>query len=224
MNTGAKGKRSLATLVPASLGIVAGVVTSIILSRMTLASGGGPTPTPAPTSRPAALVPPEHRSDERTKIDELERRLAELERDAATSPTHEPQARPDQGEKTSVETHESGLVEHWKERSDAAWAPGASASIRSDLGDLAAANHFTVVDVDCKSLTCVGVIEWPSYREAESTYAALAEAWYQVNCSTAIHAAQPEDPSIPYRATLLFNCQDGTSGRRLESATPGRER
>jgi hypothetical protein len=211
--------RRVAGLVPALLGIVAGVVTSLVISRT--APGQRAEAVPAQTSRPALVLPSERRSDDRAKISELERRLADLERDAAP-PT--PLARTDQGGKTSVEAHEDAVLEHWSERPDAAWALGASASIRKDLSDLAAANQFKVVDVDCKTFTCVGVVEWPSYHEAEPTYAALVEAGYQVNCNTAIHAAQPEDPSVPYRATLLFNCQDGTSGRRLESANPGRER
>ena len=199
--------------IPSVLGIAAGIVTSLLISWIsshpskptllvpTAASAGAPRPIPV---RPDAFS--------QAKIQELERADAGAQTAEAGPPR--------EGVKDRAQAYQEAVVEHWSEATDSRWAPVASASLLRDLEGLAKENHFSVVQVDCRSLSCVGVVEWPSYAEATSTYLELVQAQYALNCQRTVAAEPPQDPSAPYRTTVLLDCKDPSSGRRGDASGP----
>ena len=206
--------------IPSVLGIAAGIVTSLVISWISSHPSKptilAPTAASAGTQRP---IPARPDAFSQAKIQELERRVRELERADAGAQTVEA-GPPREGVKDRAQAYQEAVVEHWSEATDSRWAPVASASLIKDLEGLGKENHFSVVQVDCRSLSCVGVVEWPSYAEATSTYLELVQSQYALNCQRTVAAEPPQDPSAPYRTTVLLDCKDPSSGRRADTSGP----
>lgn len=213
-------KRRGLMAIPSVLGIAAGIVTSLVISWVSSHPAKPVLLAPAGASAGAIRpVPVRQDAFSQAKVQELERRIHELERADAGARVAE-ESPPKEGTRDRAQAYQEAVAEHWNETSDDAWAPAASASLLKDLEGLAKENHFSVVQVDCRSLSCVGVVEWASYAEATSTYLELAQSRYGLNCQRTVAAEPPEDPSAPYRTTVLLDCKDPSSGRRAAASGP----
>ena len=117
------------------------------------------------------------------------------------------------------ERHARLVAEHFREAVDVEWAPGAAKALAAALRSVEGGGAFRVVDVDCRTTTCVGVLEWQSYEAAiHGARPALHLYCEEVNCPRQIVLPEPPDRKTRYRASILFDCSKtrplGSSGPR----------
>jgi len=158
---------------------------------------------------------------------DLERRLARLEsatsnRVGVTQPATPPHvlasqpeaaaANPDKvpspaevDQKLVAELNER-LDEHQREAVDTVWAPEAEGKMLAALSDMAPQLHATDVSVDCKTTTCVASLQWPDYGAALRAGQQLAVSKPGVLCGKWIEFPPPDDPSQPYRGSVIYDC------------------
>lgn len=186
-------------------GAVAGTVASTVFSR-------GPSGSPAPTvttTAPAAvtMVPVVVGSQDDEALRSLESRVGSLEGARAAS-DHGSSAPPDLAAYKAEHRadHDAAIARHWQEPSDPTWSSKSAASLEHDLGELARTAKFEVGRVDCRTTSCLGVIEWASYGEARSGFEKLLVQRYDVNCAREIYLPEPNDPNARYEATVVFDC------------------
>lgn len=211
----------LSVVLPAALGIIAGIASSLLFSMR--GDHPGPSTNPAQDTRPntasreyvPVLVAPSPNQD---PLDEVRRRIAALEsssrapgspppaRRVGANPLDEQQAMEQQRQAT-IARHESLVQAHREEPLDPAWGPKTGSLVQSDLNELAKTNSFKVVEADCKTTSCAGTLEWPSYGKALTEWRKLLHHGYQANCGREITLPEPKDPQAPYQATIVLDCE-----------------
>src|SRR6185436_15013587 len=103
--------------------------------------------------------------------------------------------------------HETALRRHRDEPRDPRWASATESRLEADLESVAAASKFKVVRVDCRTTTCVSVLEWRSYPEAMRGYGATMRRAYTVNCAQEVLLLPPPNPAASYQASMIFDCE-----------------
>jgi hypothetical protein len=103
--------------------------------------------------------------------------------------------------------HESALRHHRDEPRDPRWASATETKLEGDLQSVAAASKFKIVRVDCRTTTCVSVLEWRSYGEAVRSYGATLRHAYAVNCAQEVLLLPPTNPAATYQASMIFDCE-----------------
>ncbi len=103
--------------------------------------------------------------------------------------------------------HEAALKRHRNEPRDPRWAKITETKLEADFESVAAASKFKVVRVDCRTTTCVGILEWRSYPEAMRGYAATMRHPFAVNCAQEVLLLPPSNPAASYQASMIFDCE-----------------
>lgn len=197
-------------------GVVAGVGGTLLAGKLRAPPAAPPPSVGAPP--PNALAPaPGGTSPGAARLRALEERLAQLEererareraRDAGAPPA-EQQAGDHRREAAEERAQFQALVDdHRRDRVDAAWSRAASAGLRGDLGSLATEGHFQVLEMDCRSSSCVATLEWPTFSEARHARAALIGHRYHPNCAYGLSLPEPDDAASAYRTSMIFQCGD----------------
>ncbi len=206
MNHDARSK--VALIAPALLGVGAAVLTTLAIHRPG-ARAPGAVPASSPPSAVAAMSASPSRSAELAAI---ERRLAGLEaqeRRAEGAPAPAPEEAPPDPEQAWREVrrqHDEALQRHREEPVDNAWSGQATSLLREDLGALADGRTFRLADLNCKTISCVATLEWPSFATASREARDVIAAPHRVNCATTVLTPAPDDPAAPYRAEIFFDC------------------
>jgi hypothetical protein len=185
----------LARLVKSIVPCAAGAAGALIV--VVAAGSRGAAPTRASPDPPAI----------RTHV--RERPLAEV---AATRSTAD---LPPQIQEDAARLREEGrlrwhrrLDDHGTEPLDPAWAANVAARFQADLASMAADGGFRPVAVRCHSRTCAAEVEYPSFDAATQGFQDLLVAPYALGCGTQTVLEEPADPSVPYVATVLFDCSE----------------
>ncbi len=203
--------------IPVAAGVAAGVLTSLAVSR--------PTPEPRPSvvvttphlERPAP--PPPHVSADnvapqvnmQAELDALRTRMGQIEAREHSTPTASqppPPVNVEESRRIHEDEEREALDRHARESIDAQWSARAVQSLESDLEQLQVRAHGRAVRVDCRTTMCVATMEWPTHTEAVANYAHLLHGDYEVNCTRSILLHEPDDPTRPYQARLVFRCGD----------------
>jgi hypothetical protein len=200
-------------VIPAFSGVAAGILSSFV---MRACSGPPAAALPAQPPAVAATVSPAREPDpsQRREIAALSRRLEQLEDAGASaalaSPPRPPppEVDPEQHRAALLEAHERSIQRHWAEPADPAWSKPATDAVREDLQSVAGEKHFRVVDVDCRTSTCVSTVEWPDQNAAVRGYGDVLHVLYRANCARSIVLPDTADPSRPFRATLFLDCAE----------------
>lgn len=103
------------------------------------------------------------------------------------------------------------LQAHRAEPTDPLWSDSAESGLREQLASISDGSPAQLVDVDCRSSSCVSTLEWRNYSAAVRDYRRYLMQPYVINCRRSISVPPPEDPSAQYRAHLIMNC-DRTNG------------
>jgi hypothetical protein len=147
-------------------------------------------------------------------LGDLSLRMRALEESMANAEQDESEPAPDPVEEREaiIAGHVEGIEAHYREASDARWAPAATQSTQRDLESLAvsAESRFGIKGVDCRSTTCVAELEWSDYETAVNGYPDLLHHAYALNCARRIVLPEPGAPEQPYRASLLIDCSEST--------------
>lgn len=144
--------------------------------------------------------------DDDSRLAALERGLDELQAEGFRSSTSEllPQPTPEETHET-LALHQDALEAHADEPFDSEWASSTAQSIRDESLSLEERGGFSVVDVACRSKSCVVTMEWPSREEAVETYASMVHHNFEINCAHSIVLS--EDASLPFQAQMLMICR-----------------
>jgi len=114
-----------------------------------------------------------------------------------------------------VREYDEAIRAHDREPRDAPWADSTARSLSTEMASLSAAGHFSVTGVDCKTTSCKAGFRWPSYAAATETSSQLLNHMYEANCTHTILLPPPPDPTAPYDATMLFDCEEQRADQRL---------
>jgi len=104
------------------------------------------------------------------------------------------------------EAHERSLRAHAAEPVSQSWAASTSSTLRADLETQRDAIAAELLEVSCRSRSCIARLAWPTYDVARAHYGELLHAPSQVRCTREILLPEPPDPSRRYEATAFFDC------------------
>jgi hypothetical protein len=147
------------------------------------------------------------------RIEQLERRLAEMEARAASAvrqevPVSDPAApamTTEQRKELHRAEHRRALEDHARESLDPAWARATTVALTTALRPIAARSEAAVVSVDCRSATCVADLEWPNLPTAARGWRPVLEGDYD-RCSVRVTLDDAVDPKQRFRTRVLFTC------------------
>lgn len=116
---------------------------------------------------------------------------------------------PEESAKLHWKEHQEAIAKHDQEPVDATWAPVSEKSLQEGLKDVAKRVKFTAKKVECKTASCIAVLEWPSYAAAKASWSQFLSEPYQLPCGRAIMLPDEKtvSPSSPVDATLIFDCK-----------------
>jgi len=97
--------------------------------------------------------------------------------------------------RVKISRFEQRITTHSLEPVDLAWAPVVSRSIRSSLDfvakQLGPEVGLGIVNVDCRTRTCLATLMFANYEAALESFASILTADYNVRCSTEIVFREP---------------------------------
>lgn len=106
------------------------------------------------------------------------------------------------------------IVEHWNEQLneisaqpvDEEWAHNTAPMYQESLELLAEEGSFVPLSTDCKTTHCTSNVEFPSYDVAQEKWGVLLRSGRNVGCATEVIIPEPHDPSLPYQASVVYDC------------------
>ena len=207
-----------ASVIPVGAGVLAGIITSIIV-RVSTPHDSAPQPARIEPTVPAEQAPrferPEVRDDGHA-FDKLASRVRSLEQ-RTTTPDASGDFDPEQLAAKDEQKWSAQLDSHKQEVRDERWAARASTALTNDLSGLLP-KTARLITVDCRTTTCAATIEWNSYAEAHDNVRRMAVGPFpSENCDRAIHAPLPQDPNVAYQNVMIFDCEGVRSGRAQET-------
>lgn len=123
---------------------------------------------------------------------------------------------PDPGEYRAkqIAAHRAALETHARAPLDAEWSRETEKTLRDDLAPLATASRFAIERVDCKTTTCVAVLAFASYPDAQARWPSVLTHPNHAGCGTEVTLEDPADPARPYELAFVYQCP----GRRASAA------
>jgi hypothetical protein len=218
--------KTLSKTFPALAGCVLGVVAAWTLSFISFRQADEPQRVLVGKVAGAAKAAPASGASteaDQKRVRALEQRLLELERQTEAEQAHEDQASEHEAPAVPPEQARAELLAEWQDQLDAheteprnaKWAPAAEASFQHDLEQLATRGQgYQIAKVDCRSTTCAAQLEWSDFNTAVHGYEGVIGQRYGINCATRIQLPEPGEGQLDqkYRATLLFDCSEATTG------------
>jgi hypothetical protein len=209
--------RHAKVILPVIAGGVAGAVATLIVSRTP--SGQGHAEVPRPSAAPTVVYIPRFVEP---AIPFAENPSHASDSDQARPPREDIRHRADprveddfaENRKNALARHDKAIEAHRGEPLDAKWAQKTEAAFKSDLTKLGSRNGFAVVSVDCRTTTCTSTLEWSRYDTAVNSWRQIVTGSYETNCAKEILLPGPDEPSVPYRATVVFDCESAISQER----------
>ncbi len=200
------------TIVPALAGIVAGVISSVIVHHQPAAANGPPAASPTAAAREPATtnwsaVASPSSGPLTLRLGAIEQKLARMTSKDDDAPSGRPDeiARHEQSRRL-LASFDERLEKHERALTDAAWSKTASASLGSAMAAIAQRNHSQgeLKAVDCRTDSCLATLEFPSFDAARDGYGDFVTAFYEVNCGRTSILAPPDHPDAPYTVKVIF--------------------
>lgn len=211
-------KRVFESIVPVVLGLVGGVVG--------VHWAGEDPPESAPKTARAEKPVQSNRGGTDPALMERLARLERIESDnhdaeavaAQTSPQDaEPASRSeespappmlteDEARARAEEEFDDRIRDHEQRPVDPQWAADATASFNADITSMGKEHGFELLDMDCRTNSCVAEVEWPDHAAATSTWGTLLHGSYGMNCGRGVLLPEPEDTESAFQARVLFEC------------------
>ncbi len=102
--------------------------------------------------------------------------------------------------------HLRAIERHRAELVDASWAVTAKRAFETELGAIGTKAKFRVVDVDCRTLSCLAVLEFDKYDDARQNFQRVLQARLTQRCGREITLENPRIPEARYQTTAVFDC------------------
>lgn len=203
------------SLLPILAGVLAGVGSSVFLSRAPAAavtppaasveaSAEGKGKSAPPSAAPAFMA---------SRLSAVEQRVADLS--AKAEDKEAPAQRPDANEQLERQERLSQAFEKRIQKHEAAPVnPVFAASAKASLEPAMAAigkndpGRGELKGIDCRTDSCLATIEFPSFHAARDGFGGYVSNFYEVNCERTTTLNPPDDPSAPYAVKVMFEgCQ-----------------
>ena len=104
--------------------------------------------------------------------------------------------------------HQRRLEEHLQEQVDASWSTGAAGDFRSDLGRIEQPAGFRLIDVDCRSISCVALIEFTNFQTAVHNWRQVLSLRTARNCAPEVVLPSPENEEGRYQNSVYYDCTE----------------
>ncbi len=101
----------------------------------------------------------------------------------------------------------SMIAEARKEVRDPQWASAMAATMQKDFDKLVPTFKATVDAVDCRNVSCIVKLRWPSFNEAFTSLEKLETFLPTSRCGVAVSLDPPPDPKAVYTTEILLDCQ-----------------
>jgi hypothetical protein len=150
-----------------------------------------------------------------TKLEELERRIQELDEAEGADEPEAPFEAPDPEavQRELAEEFANLDQQHVDDPRDPSWSPEAERNLAFGLTALGEDLGFSVDATECKTTSCRASLSWRDYESAREMGRDLVETSFAgLNCTQKVWLERPEDPAAPYRAQLYFNCSEQRAG------------
>jgi hypothetical protein len=157
---------------------------------------------PQPVAIPAVTA------EQEARLQALEQRMAELTSRLPAQRQPPPTPDPEQLRQSLLRQQHARMEGHSQQPIDFAWSQQATRSFASDFSELVQGQTFTLRSIDCRSTSCVAMIEWPGYDEAVGSYQVLLHHTYGMDCARSLLLPEPEDPTRRYEAPFILDCQN----------------
>ncbi len=215
--TDSSGAGKLAHLaLPIISGAVAGLLAVVVVSSFRHTAEARPSMlAPAAPSHVASPIISSGSDSQAAEIAQLSARLEAVEnrRSSEPLPPAAPPMSPEESARIDAQRHTAVLEAHASEPTDPKWAPHATSALRGHLEDLAPKLKGRLVDLDCRSVTCVGTLEWPSRADAMQSVRTMATTAYRhENCAREFWVTNGGSSDGSARTQVIFNCEDARSG------------
>jgi hypothetical protein len=98
---------------------------------------------------------------------------------------------------------------HSQDSTDFDWAGSVETDIQGDLDDLTEETDIRVQKVECRTTSCIAVLQWPSYAEAQQTFRRFLALPHAGECGSKLILPEVESQreGDPVEATVLFQCE-----------------
>jgi len=202
------------------LAVVAGSLSGALVSGIASRSDNrAPATIVHATPSPSAAGPSAAPANEAMRDLGFASRLSKLEETAAKNgnAAAAPSASPSLGASVAADgppaefyyrRHEEVIKQARAEAVDPAWGPPMSEYLRPDLQKAKALVAFDLVEVDCRTASCLAVMQWNTRSEALDAYHKVMATPFRVNCEHSVLV--PEQPAAngKWQATMTFDCND----------------
>jgi hypothetical protein len=101
--------------------------------------------------------------------------------------------------------HRKALDDHKRETLDPSWARDTAETLATTLRPITASAAASLVNLDCRSKTCVADIEWADFPAAMRGWKSVLQADYD-RCSVRVTLDDARDPNTRFRTSVLFTC------------------
>ena len=101
------------------------------------------------------------------------------------------------------------LEEHRLESIDPIWARETKASLEGDVSTqyITQLKNMRLLEVDCRSRSCLMKLEWPSYKTAMGSIKGVLREPFSTNCGRYAFLPPPPDPNAAFQTTIIFYCR-----------------
>lgn len=112
---------------------------------------------------------------------------------------------PEQAGAEHVARHEGLVASVRNESLDEKWSSRASLAFTQDMDSIsAAAGGLRVIDVDCRTTSCVATVEWPNFEAARKGFTEVLHGRFQNNCEREVTLPNPDDVEATLRTEIVF--------------------
>ncbi|QSQ26645.1 hypothetical protein JY651_17675 [Pyxidicoccus parkwayensis] len=203
---------------------LAATITTTLVAGIAWSLGMTPGPTtpsaPAPVPAPTAPVPaaPGASADAarlrqlEQQVEQLSQRLGAEETARANVPPPPLPPTPEelaQRREAGMEMFEMKVDAYQQERMDPAWADPARKSLETSMGtlltSLPADRRGHLLNVDCRTHSCMATLEFPNFAAAKDQFPRFVEHMYDVPCGRTAVLDDAEDPTAPLKVRVLFD-------------------
>jgi hypothetical protein len=111
-----------------------------------------------------------------------------------------------QMERKEREVFHARLRDHEREPTDREWATATAKTLESDLTLVARKYDCGVKLVECRTRTCVGVLEFPSYQAARKIWTSIVPYPNHARCGTEATLDEPPANGQRFELKVLYHC------------------
>jgi hypothetical protein len=138
---------------------------------------------------------------------DLEKRVRAIEVGSPSKGAARSVVPPEVQAKLHRELHAARIARHDREQLDPEWSAATTKLVVGQLDAEAVELKYKVSRVDCRSVSCVVSLEWPSRSASLPAESALVRSLVDMPCTREVLFDDAPDPSGKIGATMVLECE-----------------